>query len=188
MTHLQSAPTESIVCPFTVLVDKREKAPYRFDGIRADASQQHRPIIVTAEWMHLATGDYTISGLEHLVCIERKSLADLYSTLGQHRERFEREHERMAAIVANGGRCCVAVEADWETAIHLPPPQSSLPSKIVFRTAISWEIRYNVPWHFLPDRRFAEIYTFRFLEKFWKYYQAQQKELKKHGDTIGNDS
>ena len=188
MAKTLSQPVEAVTCPFTLLVDGREKAPYRFQGIRADASQQRRPLVIATEWCHLATGDYTISGLEHLVCIERKSLADLYSTLGQPRERFEREHERMAASVAGGGRCCVVVEADWETAIHLPPPQSSLPSKVVFRTAISWEVRYNVPWHFLPDRRFAEIYTFRFLEKFWKHYQQSQKELRKHGDTIGNDS
>jgi hypothetical protein len=133
------------------------------------------------------TGDYTISGLEDLVSIERKSLPDLYCTLGQHRDRFEREHERMAAIVGRGGRCCVVVESDWDTAIHLPPSQSQLPPKIVFRTAVSWQVRYSVPWMFLPDRRFAEIYTFRFLEKFWKFYQQQQKECLKNGDVISDN-
>jgi len=170
-------PVEADTCPFTILVDGREKAPYRFNGIHADAAQRHRPLVITTMWCHLATGDYTIGGLEHLVCVERKSLADLYSTLGQNRDRFEREHERMAGIIQRGGRCCVVVEADWETAIHLPPPQSHLPPKVVLRTAISWEVRYGVPWHFLPDRRFSEIYTFRYLEKFYKHYRKAREEL-----------
>jgi hypothetical protein len=187
MTTPRPQPIEAAICPFNILVDGREKAPYRFDGLRTDAGQQHRPLVVTTEWCHLTTGDYTISGLEHLVCIERKSLTDLYSTLGQHRERFEREHQRMAAIVQRGGRCCVVVESDWETAIHLPPPLSHLPPKVVLRTAVSWEVRYGVPWHFMPDRRFAEIYTFRFLEKFWKHYNNKEKE-KSDGKAISNNS
>ena len=189
MTRTLPPPVEAVICPFTILVDGREKAPYRFQGIRADASQQHRPIVVTTEWIHLATGDYTISGLEHLVCVERKSLTDLYSTLGQHRDRFEREHQRMAAIVQQGGSCCVVVEADWETAIHLPPSHSKLSPRSVLGTAISWgDIKYHVPWYFMPDRRFAEIYTFRVLEKFWKHYQQSQKELKSNGETISSNS
>jgi hypothetical protein len=115
--------------------------------------------------------------LEHLVCIERKSLADLYSTLGQHRDRFEREHQRMSAMLKAGGSCCVVVENDWKTAIRFPPVWSQLPPKIIFRTALAMEVKYGVPWHFLPDRRFAEIYTFRYLEKFWKYYQKERKEI-----------
>ena len=188
MTRTLPPPVEAAICPFTILVDGREKAPYRFQGICADASQNHRPIVVTTEWIHLVTGDYTISGLEHLVCVERKSLTDLYSTLGQHRDRFEREHQRMAAIVQQGGYCCVVVEADWETAIHLPPERSQLPPKVVFRTAVSWQIRYRVPWTFVPDRRFAEVYTFRVLEKFWKHYQQSQKELREHGKAISSNS
>ncbi len=161
-------PLEATTCPFTILVDGQEKAPYRFNGIRGDAGQQHRPIIVTTEWVHLKTADYSIRGLENQVVVERKSLSDLYKTLGQHRDRFEREHERMLEIVNGGGSAIVVIEADWETAIHWPPQRSQLPPKVVFRTAVSWQIRYRVPWHFLPDRRFAELFTFRFLEKFYR--------------------
>jgi DNA excision repair protein ERCC-4 len=178
-------PIDAVICPFTVLIDGREKAPYRFDGIRADAGQQHRPIVVSTQWQHLVTGDYTISGLEDKVCVERKSLADLYSTLGQHRDRFEREHERMLAIVEGGGSAVVVVEADWETAMHLPPARSQLPPKVVFRTAVSWQVRYRVPWLFMPDRRFAEIYTFRFLEKFWKFHNSKERS---DGKAISSNS
>ena len=40
----------------------------------------------------LKAGDYTIAGLEDVVVVERKSIKDLFGTLGQHRDRFEAEH------------------------------------------------------------------------------------------------
>ncbi len=156
----------TITCPFTILVDGREKSPYRFDRIKSDASKGSRPVIVPTEWAHLKTGDYTISGMEHVVCVERKSLADLFSTLGQHRERFEREHQRMSEVK----RSMVVIEANWFEIIHWPPERSSLNTKTVMRTAVSWFARYGVPWIVAEDRRFAEIYTFRFFEKAWKEF------------------
>lgn len=167
-------PVEPIVCPFTIAVDGREKAPYSFTGIKADASKNHRPVIVGTEWAHLKTGDYAIVGMEDVAVIERKSLPDLFSTLGQHRERFEREHERMAEI----GRAAVVIEASWMDIVHLPPERSQLNPKTVFRTAISWYVRYGVPWFVTEDRRLAEVYTFRFFEKVWR----------EHGKARRNDS
>ena len=157
-------PTEPIVCPFTILIDGREKAPYTFTGLKADAAQKYRPLHVPTRWTHLRTGDYTIEGMESLVAVERKSLSDLYSTLGQHRNRFEQEHKRLAVMTS----ACVVIEADWDTIINRPPERSKLLPKVVYRTAISWWEDYDVPWLALPDRRFAEITTFRILEKFWK--------------------
>ena len=156
-----------LTAPFTVLVDGREKTPYTFADLHADACHQHRPLLVTTEWAHLPTGDYTVRGLESIVTVERKSLADLFSTLGQHRDRFEREHERMAAGFQ---RAAVVVEASWYDVLHLPPPRSKLNPKTVWRTSISWLCRYGVPWVMAEDRRLAEIWTFRFLEKAWKEF------------------
>lgn len=45
----------------------------------------------------LATADYTIRGLEHVVAVERKSLSDLVGCVGSDRGRFERELQRMLA-------------------------------------------------------------------------------------------
>jgi ERCC4-type nuclease len=160
-------PDEPLTAPFTILVDGREKAPYRFTGLRADKAQRCRPLIVPVEWSHLKTADYTVQGLEEVVCVERKSLADLYSTLGQHRERFEAEHQRMAEF----RRACVVVEASWFEAITMPPEPSRLNPKTVFRTAISWHLRYGVPWFFCEDRRLSEVFTFRYLEKAWKEFR-----------------
>lgn len=158
--------TVPITVPFVVAIDQREKVPFRFTGLRADAKHNRRPLIVPTEFVHLATGDYSIQGHEGNVTIERKSLADLYGTLGQHRERFEREHERLACF----HRAIIVVEAGWFDAMKFPPEHSRLNPKTIFRTAISWYVRYGVPWIMAEDRRLAEIYTFRFLEKYWKEF------------------
>jgi DNA excision repair protein ERCC-4 len=166
MTPRIKQPTTT--CPFTILVDGREKAPYRFTGLTTDAVDGKRPIIVPTEWAHLKTGDYAIQGIEDLVTVERKSMADLFSTLAQHRERFEREHERMAEF----RRAVVVIEAMWWEIINFPPERSKLNPKTVFRTALSWHVRYGVPWITLEDRRLAEVYTFRFLQKCWKEFRS----------------
>jgi ERCC4-type nuclease len=166
-----------IPCPFTILVDGREKAPFTFTAIQADADRGYRPLAIARQWAHLETGDYTIEGMEDLVAVERKSLEDLYSTLGQHRQRFEREMQRLAAME----HAAVVIEADWWRILQRPPPQSKLLPKTVFRTALSWAEKYGVHWLAMPDRRMAEITTFRVLECF--YNHKQKKETKHASNT-----
>jgi ERCC4-type nuclease len=136
-----------------------------------------RPLKVDWEWTTLQTGDYSIKGLESRVCIERKSLADLYNSCGQGRERFEREHQRLAEMEF----AAVVIEADFRMMLHSPPEHSKLKPKCVYRTMLSWMIRYGVHW--LPaggytpkrSRRLAEITTFRLLEKFWNEQQRHRE-------------
>jgi len=65
-----------------VIVDTREQEPLDFRRLPS------RPGT-------LATGDYSIAGLENDVAIERKSIADLVGSLTSGRARFQRELERM---------------------------------------------------------------------------------------------
>jgi len=158
-----------VVCPFTIIVDNREQQPWTFRGIKADARQQHRPMEIPWEWGTLKEGDYSIKGMESLVCIERKSLADVFGSCGAGRERFEREHQRMAMLAY----AAVLIEADWQTILKEPPEHTKLKPKCIFRTAISWAQRYGVQWWAMPGRRAAELCCFRMLEKFWDE-QARQ--------------
>lgn len=57
----------------------------------------------------LATGDYSVKGLENVVAVERKSLTDLLGCIGTERERFEREIQRMLAYPTRA----VIVESTW---------------------------------------------------------------------------
>lgn len=166
-----SATAEPFVLPFTIVVDGQEKAPYRFGGMTTDAAMKSRPISVPISWAHLKTGDYSIAGWEKHVTVERKSLGDLYSTLGQHRARFEREHVRMAGMGA--GNTCVIIESSWDRIINHPPRRSRLNPKTVFRTWLSWSQRYGVPWYALEDRRLAEVTTFRWLQCWWNRIQEE---------------
>lgn len=171
-TEPPKPPQKPVVCPFTVLIDGREKAPYSFTGLLADANKNNRPLEIATKWAHLKTGDYSIEGMQNLVCVERKSLEDLYGSVGQHRERFEAEHQRMACLAF----ACVIVEADWNTILHPPPLVSRMVPRAVFATALAWQMRYGVPWMAMPDRRAAEITTFRVLEMFFRQQQRQKKE------------
>ena len=160
-----------IIVPFTVLVDGREKAPYHFTGLRADVKQRRRPLQITTKWARLESGDYSIDGLQDRVSVERKSLDDLYSTLGQHRNRFKRELARLTDLDC----AAVVIEAEWSTILQSPPMWSRLVPKVIYRSILSWQQTFpTVQWLTLPDRRVAEITTFRILERFYRECQANR--------------
>ncbi len=148
--------------PYTILIDQREKAPYRF-GQLGDPDQASA-LQVRTQVTTLSTGDYTLAGLESQVAIERKSLADLFATLGRRREQFEAEHKRMAEM----DFAAVIIEASWEQILFSPPPESQLRPETVLSTAIAWSQRYGVHWWCVPSRRAGEVTTFRMLDRFWR--------------------
>ena len=133
-------PLEPLVLPFAIIVDSREQAPFSFTGIVGDSSDRYRPLVVPVRMAGLPTGDYSLAGFENQICCERKSLADVFSTLASGRERFEAEHQRMAEMKA----AFVIVEADWATILNHPPYPSRLNPLTVYRTALSWAVKYHV--------------------------------------------
>lgn len=76
----------------TIIVDTREQRPLDFSNLHIRGVPS-----LAVERRKLDEGDYSIEGLTDKVFIERKSAQDLYGTLFQGRERFERELERVAA-------------------------------------------------------------------------------------------
>lgn len=71
---------------FIAISDTREQLPLEFDS----------PYIERVVTRKLQTGDYSIEGLEDILCIERKgSLAEFYRNVTQ--KRFEDELVRMQA-------------------------------------------------------------------------------------------
>jgi len=118
----------------------------------------------TVEVATLATGDYSLKRFETLITIERKSLSDAFGTFGKGRARFERELLRMTAFQF----AAVIVEADWQTIVRHPPTRSRLDPKTVVASIAAWAIRHRVHFWTCPNRAFAEKFTFRLLERFWK--------------------
>lgn len=69
---------------FTVIIDTREQQPWEF-GLHSTAKKK------------LDTGDYSIEGLEYLLCIERKkSVAEIANNITE--KRFKDVIERMGNI------------------------------------------------------------------------------------------
>lgn len=145
-------------------------------------------------------GDYSIDGLVGQVAIERKGMDDAWGTvlgwttgyqvergIDGRRERFKRELANLAAIRAG----IVVVEAPLERCLLRMPGSDGFDynaeswegsneqrgvhtvrenRKIFFRSVVSWQERYRVNWFFCADRRSAEIFAFRYLEKHWQHY------------------
>ncbi len=156
-----------------VVIDTREQLNWEFEGMTCDQIDGGGPLTVPTVRGTLTSGDYSLLGYESRVAVERKSLADLYSTLGQGRERFERELERLAAMEF----AAVVIEATWQEVCAEPPPHTQLPPKTVFRSILAWSVRYpRVHWFPCGPRRLTEVTTFRLLERWLKEELSKPKE------------
>jgi len=155
--------------PCTVLIDSREQHKYSFRGIPADVGQGGGNWSVPTSVVKLDSGDYSLDGYATAIAVERKSHADLVHTIGQERERFQRELERLNAMTI----AYVVVEAEWTAILNDPPPYSSLSPKTVLRSVLAWQQRYTrVHWLFCPGREFAEAAVLRIFER-WIKEQAE---------------
>ena len=80
----------------TAIVDTREQQPLDVGPLQSVRQS-------------LPTGDYSVLGLENVVCVERKSLADLVQCVGRERRRFENVVHRLLAFPVR----LLVVEATW---------------------------------------------------------------------------
>lgn len=156
---------QTILSPFTVLIDTREQLPYAFSGLRADCRQQYRPLNVLTSVCTLSAGDYSIDGYADSVGVERKSLADLCGTLTAGRGRFVRELERLNSMDASWVVC----EAELSYMMRCRLKWSKLVKKTLWRSVMAFQLRFpRVHWWGCPGRAVAEAVTYRLLEKWWQ--------------------
>ena len=156
------------VCPFSVVVDTREQAPWHF--LNVDPWK----IVPLVTGKALASGDYSIAGAESRIAIERKSVQDLLGSITSGRDRFEREFERLAEME----HAAVVVEGDWGEIFNALERTKINPDSLV-GTVAAWSIRYGVHWWLCPSRRYAEIWTLQLLYQWWKQEQRRLKEASK---------
>ncbi len=145
-----------------IIVDTREQLPYSFRKI------EPKPDVVRAA---LKTGDYSLSGFEDQFCLERKSLPDLFGSLGKGRKRFEKEFDRMSKMQFAG----LIIESTWKDMFENPPAYSKMNPKAVFRSVLAWGMKYDVHVYWCEDRAFAEQITYVLIENFWKGYGRNGK-------------
>lgn len=153
---------ESIACPFEIVVDTREQAPYLFETLRANADKKNARYAVKIHRLAVPVGDYTIFGYPR-VAVERKSKADLFGSVSK-RENFEARLSRMDEL----DYAAVVIEAEWSEILSNPPRHSKLNPKSLFRTVLAWKQRFKgVHWYAMPGREAGEATTFRILERYW---------------------
>lgn len=174
----QTKQQEFEICPFTVVVDSNEGAPWLFRELVAKGSKKplviktipkalwsmgKRSIIIDGRTYTRGLADYSIDGLEERIQIERKSHADLYGTLGGRRGEFEAEIARLNMC----DFACVVVEAGWGQIAEAPEGSELKPSSVI-GTILAWQQRYQkVHWITAGNRSQAERLAFRILERFW---------------------
>lgn len=170
---------DHIVTDFTIVIDQREQAPFGFYGIKSSAAQGSLPLAIPTDRTLLATGDYSIAGLEAFVTVERKSVQDFVGTLTAGRERFEAELERASRMEY----AAVVIEGGWsEIHRHINesadrPGRKPIPIRSIVGSVVAWQQRYpSIHWWPCADRRMAEAITFRILERFWNERLRKVKE------------
>lgn len=185
----QVSPSDrAIVCPFRVAIDSREQHPFVFTGMTSDKKDGGRPMLVETVFGSLGNsyGDYAIDGLWSHCHVERKSKNDAHSTIlgwGEHRERFEKTLITLAEIPSSA----VVVECTLGELIKSAPSRGKKSAgenaKILHRQVMAWMDDYRVPWIFCDTRRLAEVTTFRWLFRYWRHHQADQKAASKQGQV-----
>lgn len=126
----------------------------------------------------LNAGDYSVSGFEEEVAVERKGVNDAINSVFNGRERFEKEWIRAKSlkrffIVIEGIQDSIAEEV-----INNCKDDGSFVSrniKSVINTYLHWCVRYNVPVFFCHGREEAQRTTYELLRAYVKY--AEKNEI-----------
>jgi ERCC4-type nuclease len=150
----------------TVIIDTREQTPLDVSPLRS----------VTGT---LATADYSIMGLEHMVAVERKSLPDFLACVGKERERFERECQRMLAYECRA----IVVEATWrdiEAGEWLLRNRSKVSPQAALGSALGW-IAQGIPVVMAGTHDRASQFVSRLL---FTAARRRWRELQSFGESL----
>jgi ERCC4-type nuclease len=122
----------------------------------------------------LISGDYSLTGFENLVAIERKSLDDLIGCItGTDRERFKRELLRLRSYKCKA----VIIESDLNT-ILVGGYHSRVNPESVLGSLTSWQTRYSIPFIFAGSATGAARYTLALFRTFINQINDVVKNLK----------
>lgn len=141
----------------TAICDTREQLPFDLSPIKTIRST-------------IATGDYSVLGLSHCIAVERKSLADLVGCIGNDRERFEKEIQRLMAYETRA----IIVEGSWLD-LETGHWRSRVSPKAAVGSVLSWIAR-GIPILMAGDRarasRMCGHLLFLAARKRWRELQS----------------
>ncbi len=146
-----------------IVVDTREQQPWTFTGVS-------KSIKVNTHRTALKTGDYTVSGLENVLALERKkSLSEFAGNISE--PRFKRELERLEAfkyrfLILEFGFWHIN---HWEDYCKtLPFMQTKLSSQFIIRYLSDIEVNYNLHVALCNDRASAEHYALNIMRRVYE--------------------
>lgn len=148
-----------------IVIDSREQRPFPFTRY-AEAQTTTGT---------LATGDYSLAGLEHVLAVERKSIDDLIQCLSTSRERFERELSRARALHS----FMVVVECNWHD-ITTGNYRSRMTATSASNSILALQSRWRTPFFFAGNREQAEAATFNFMRHYLENAERSLKNLVKN--------
>jgi ERCC4-type nuclease len=137
-------PADLSAVDLVAIVDSREQNPLDLQPLRQ----------VTGT---LTTGDYSLRGLESIIAIERKSLPDLLTCVGQERDRFHREVLRLLAYPVRA----LVVESTWPE-LERGQWRSKVGSPAALGTVLNW-VSLGLPVIMAGDHDRAGRYVSRIL-------------------------
>lgn len=150
----------------TVIIDSREQNGFSFEGYDC-----------AVEPGGLATGDYSLKGLESLVAIERKSLDDLVGCLTGERDRFERELSRARGL----DYFAVVIEAGFQD-LAAGNYRSRMKPHAACQSVLAMMQRHRTPFFFGGSRKGAEYACYWLLSKYLREATTRLENIvKAHG-------
>jgi DNA excision repair protein ERCC-4 len=145
----------------TAIIDTREQHPLNLDPLPVETGT-------------LTTGDYSIRGLEHVIAVERKSLADMLGCIGGGRERFEREVQRLLAYPCRA----LVIESTWPE-IETGDWRSKIKPAAAIGSLLGW-IEQGLPVVMCGDHDRAGQYVARLL---FTSARRRWRELRAFGES-----
>lgn len=146
MAHKELQPED-----ITAVIDTREQRPWSLTPLKTQRGT-------------LATGDYSVLGLEREIALERKSLGDLLGCIGGARIRFSEELERLHAYrtVAVIVECSFQEFAAGGWKVGIGPVRSKVDPKAAMGSVLGW-IAEGIPFLFCPTPEDASTCAARML-------------------------
>lgn len=133
--------------------------------------------------MTLEAGDYSIIGMERVVCVERKSFADFYGCLTDGRERFENSLHRLAAVryplvVLEFAMSDLLRPFTYVAHGGIPTP-SGLNPLVAQNSYLSWQSRYRIPMLLCGERSAASRMTLQHLDTIWRLEKEDECQVRR---------
>ena len=158
---------------YTVMVDSREQAPYLFKN----------SVVGT-----IPLGDYSISGMQGEIAIERKSLSDLFGTLGGGHARFKNELMQAQDL----DYFAIVIDGTLDQIQKKDFPKSymcKVLGYVIIKQLFSITVRYGVPIFFAADRKEGKRIVKEILEAYIRSKGSNpysKRRLKEIGYLIEN--